>query len=102
MAWRLLRAGVDFLQICLEGNIVHHDVKPENIFLNVDEERGAIRNICFGDYGCSAWVGERFPFVPVSGTATMWDMEALGSRHGTENGFWYVCWAQNGENERRL
>ena len=94
LAWRLLRAGVDFLRIVLECNFIHHDIKPENIFLTVDKSRSEIQNICFGDYGCSAWADEQFPFDPVSGTATMWDMESLGPRYGTENGFWYGVFHQ--------
>merc|ERR1719229_1082900 len=86
---RLLVSGVRFLCLLQETNMVHCDIKPENIFLDVamDGVDQLIKAFVFGDFGCAAKTTEEFPYGSLTGTVTMWDLEALGSRYGKEDGF---------------
>ncbi len=83
--------------LCLSRTtqMVHCDIKPENIFLDVtkQDEEPTIRAFVFGDFGCAAKTTEEFPYGSLTGTVTMWDLAALGSKYGKENGFEFGdCW----------
>jgi len=95
----------------LHNNIkfIHNDIKSENIFLefrqinnndnndnnkekntnnnNNNNKEIEIINIVYGDFGCSVSIDEEFPFANLTGTLIMWDLEAIGNKHGDENGF---------------
>ena len=92
----LLKTGIKFLLLCKEYNIIHNDIKCENIFVNYvtkyiikngkKEVRYMVKEFVFGDFGCSVYSDEEFPFGALTGTLYMWDIESLGYRHGKENG----------------
>merc|ERR1712013_547062 len=91
---RLLRTGLRFLGMLRETKMVHCDIKPENIFLAVssedeeaEDEQVHIDRFVFGDFGCAGITTEEFPYGSLTGTVTMWDLEALGKKHGDEDGF---------------
>merc|ERR1712087_541080 len=91
---RLLKTGLRFLAMLLTVKMVHCDIKPENIFLavssedeEVEEEQVHIDRFVFGDFGCAGVTAEEFPYGSLTGTVTMWDLEALGAKHGDEDGF---------------
>eukprot|EP01084_Bolivina_argentea_P106082 189946_1 len=89
-AHMLLRCGLRFLENLKEAQMVHNDIKPENVFVDVvfdANDEAKIKKFVFGDFGCAALKTEEFPFGSLTGTVTMWDLEALGPKHGKEDGF---------------
>eukprot|EP01084_Bolivina_argentea_P138376 243622_1 len=89
-SYQLLKCGLRFLRICHETHIIHNDIKPENIFVDCGFDKYGnvfINKFVFGDFGCAATTLEEFPFGSLTGTITMWDLEALGEKHGDEDGF---------------
>lgn len=88
----LLKTGLRFLDLLRAANMVHSDIKPENIFLDVVKDKRTkcgvkIRKFVFADFGCAAVTTEEFPYGNLTGTITMWDLDALGKKYGDENGF---------------
>ena len=80
-----------FLKLLQENQMVHCDIKPENIFLDVRMAKYGdgvrIHHFVFADFGCAALKTEEFPYGNLTGTITMWDLAALGRKYGDENGF---------------
>eukprot|EP00486_Rosalina_sp_Unknown_P013202 CAMPEP_0201592654 /NCGR_PEP_ID=MMETSP0190_2-20130828/190488_1 /ASSEMBLY_ACC=CAM_ASM_000263 /TAXON_ID=37353 /ORGANISM="Rosalina sp." /LENGTH=669 /DNA_ID=CAMNT_0048051523 /DNA_START=23 /DNA_END=2032 /DNA_ORIENTATION=- len=90
-AKKLLITGLRFLKLLGENEMVHCDIKPENIFLDVRiskyDDGVKISHFVFADFGCAALKTEEFPYGNLTGTITMWDLAALGKKYGDENGF---------------
>ena len=89
---KLLITGLRFLKLLNENQMVHSDIKPENIFLDVRMNKNKhvqvkISHFVFADFGCAALKTEEFPFGNLTGTITMWDLVALGKKYGDEDGF---------------
>ncbi|KAH6555840.1 hypothetical protein KP509_1Z224200 [Ceratopteris richardii] len=65
-AARILKAVVSAIAFCHEREVMHRDIKPDNILL--PSRKSGYENVKFADFGTSADFSDRRPFRDVEGT----------------------------------
>uniref|UniRef100_A0A8C1P754 non-specific serine/threonine protein kinase n=1 Tax=Cyprinus carpio TaxID=7962 RepID=A0A8C1P754_CYPCA len=82
-----------FIQICLalqyihENNVLHGDIKPQNVFLTEDDY------INLGDFGCSTTLGRGDAYTTsVVGSELYISPDVLQNRYNSKSDIWSLGW----------
>ena len=75
---KLLKA----LHHCHQENIVHRDIKPDNIMYGQDNE------IKFIDFGFAVWISKKKSHLDIAGTPYYIAPEVLSTNYGKECDIW--------------